>query len=142
MFFTGPIWLSILIPIVFAPVLLIASLATGRGRGIRLGKSWFLFAAGLALTFLAGGAQLAAVLLGFVLFTRWITLRIERAAAGGNPVGTPRAPSALAWLVVGLIVHVTTVAVVVRASLLAGPWQGLGGTVVPFGVSYFAFHGI
>jgi hypothetical protein len=31
-FFTGPIGLSILIPVVFAPVLLIASLAIGRGH--------------------------------------------------------------------------------------------------------------
>jgi D-alanyl-lipoteichoic acid acyltransferase DltB (MBOAT superfamily) len=141
-FFTGPIWLSILIPIVFAPVLLIASLAIRPGRGARRDKSAFLSAAGLALALLTGGAVLAAVLVGFVLFTHWIALRLERAASRRNRGATHSRVSSRAWLVVAVAVHLTTVAAIVRASLIAGPRQGVGATLVPFGVSYFAFHGI
>jgi alginate O-acetyltransferase complex protein AlgI len=140
-FFTGPIWLSILIPIVFAPVLLIASLAIHPGR-VRLDKSAFLSAAGLALALLAGGALLAAVLVGFVLFTHWIALRIERAASRGINDTTDRNLSARAWLVVAVAVNVTTVVVVVRAGLLVGLRHSMGAAILPFGVSYFAFHGM
>ena len=80
MLFTGPIWLSILIPILFAPVLLIVSLAVRHGRRAGFDKSVFLSAAGLALAFVTGGALFAAVLVGFVLFTHWIAFAIERAA--------------------------------------------------------------
>ena len=141
MFFTGPIWLSILIPIVFAPVLLIASLAIRPGR-VGLDKSAFLSAAGLGLALIKGGALLAAALVGFVLFTHWIALTIERSASRGNRAATPGSLSARAWLLVAVAVHVTTVVLIVRASLLAGPREGIGAIIVPFGASYFAFHGI
>ena len=120
MFFTGPIWLSILIPIVFAPVLLIASLAIRPGRG-GLDKSAFLSAAGLGLALITGGALLAVVLVAFVLFTHWIALMLERAASRGNRAATPGRLSARTWLIVAVAVQVTTVVVIARASLLAGP---------------------
>ena len=105
MFFTGPIWVSIVIPIVFATVLLIASLAIRPGRA-GPDTSAFLSAAGLGLALITGGAWLAAVLVGFVLFTHWIALTLERAASRGNRAGTPGRLSALAWLVVAVAVHV------------------------------------
>jgi D-alanyl-lipoteichoic acid acyltransferase DltB (MBOAT superfamily) len=140
-FFTGPIWVSILIPIVFATVLLIASLAIRPGRA-GLDKSAFLSAAGLGLALITGGPWLAAVLVGFVLFTHWIGLTLERAVSRGHRAATPGTWSARTWLVVAVAVHVTTVVLIVRASLIAGPRQGIGAAIVPFGASYFAFHGI
>jgi alginate O-acetyltransferase complex protein AlgI len=140
-FFTGPIWLSILIPIVFAPVLLIASLAIRRGR-VRLDKSAFLSTLGLVVALLTGGALLTAVLVGFVLFTHWVALRVDRAATRENSDATDRTLSARVWLVVAVAVQVTTIVVVVRRGLLAGTRHGMGATILPFGVSYFACHGI
>jgi hypothetical protein len=61
-FFTGPIWLSVLLPIFFATVLLIVSLAIRPTRGVGADRSAFLAAAGVVLAFLAGGALLVVVL--------------------------------------------------------------------------------
>ena len=131
MFFTGPIWLSILFPIVFAPFLLIVSLLALPDRGV-LDKSVLLSATGAALAYLTGGPLFTAVLVGFVLFTHWIAIAIERA---GNP---PRQ----AWLIVAVAAHVAMVAAILRGGLIAGPLEHVPGMLVPFGVSYFAFHGI
>jgi alginate O-acetyltransferase complex protein AlgI len=141
-FFTGPIWLSILVPIFFAPVLLIVSLVLRPRPGAGFDKSALLSIAGLALAFLAGGARLAAVLVGFVLFTYWIAFAIERAGHRGDrrvPLGSM---PARAWLVFAVAVHLAMVAAIVRSALLSGPLQGVRGTLVPFGASYFACHGI
>jgi alginate O-acetyltransferase complex protein AlgI len=130
--FTGPIWLSILIPIFFAPLLLIVSLGIRPQRSVGFDKSVFLSAAGVALAFLTGGALFSALLVCFVLFTHWIAFAIERS--------TDRAR--LAWLLVAMAAHVTMVVAILRAGLITGPLGGIRGTIVPFGVSYFAFHGI
>jgi alginate O-acetyltransferase complex protein AlgI len=139
--FTGPLWLSILIPIFCAPVLLIVSLAVRHWRRAGFDKSVFLSTAGLALACVSGGALFAAVLAGFVLFTHWIALAIERASHRRNRE-TPRALPARVWLVVAVAVHVAMVAAISRGGVLTGPLQGLGVTLVPVGVSYFAFHGV
>ncbi|HET6959176.1 MAG TPA: MBOAT family O-acyltransferase [Vicinamibacterales bacterium] len=131
MFFTGPIWLSILIPIVFAPFLLIVSLLVSPDRGV-FDKSVLLSATGVALAYLTGGPLFTAVLVGFVLFTHWIAIAIERA-------GNPRRQ---AWLLVAVAAHVAMVAAILRGGLIAGPLEHVPGMLVPFGVSYFAFHGI
>ena len=82
------------------------------------------------------------MLVGFVLFTHWIAFAIERAAeSGGSPRACPSLP-ARAWLVVAVAVHVAMVAAIVRTGLIVGPLQGISVMIVPFGVSYFAFHGI
>ena len=137
MLFIEPIWLSILIPILFALVLLIASLAVGHWRRAGFDKAVWLSTAGLALAFVIGGALFAAVLAGFVLFTHWIAFAIERdrrAAPGTLP--------ARVWLVVAVVVHLTMVAAISHAGVITAPLRGIGGAIVPFGLSYFAFHGI
>jgi alginate O-acetyltransferase complex protein AlgI len=140
--FTGPLWLSILIPIFFAPILLIVSLAVRDWRRAGFDKSVLLSAAGLALAFVTGGARFAAVLVGLVLFTHWIAVAIELAADRRNREAPPRWLPARAWLVVAVAGHVTTLAAMARGGVITGPLQGIGATLVPFGVSYFAFHGI
>jgi hypothetical protein len=60
-FFTGPIWLSILLPIFFAPLLLIVSLVVPPQRGAGFDKSVFLCFAGFALALLTGGALFASL---------------------------------------------------------------------------------
>jgi len=130
-FFTGPIWLSILLPIVFAPFLLIVSLLVSPDRGV-FDKSVLLCATGVALAYLTGGPLFTAVLVGFVLFTHWIAFAIERA---GNP-------RRRAWLIVAVAVQVAMVAAILRGGLIAGPLERVPAMLVPFGVSYFAFHGI
>jgi alginate O-acetyltransferase complex protein AlgI len=140
--FTGPLWLSILIPILFAPVLLMVSLAVRHWRRAGFDKAVFLSTAGVALAFVMGGALFAAVLVGFVLFTHWIALAMER-AADRQPHDTPSGSlSARVWLVVAVAVHVAMIAAISRGGVIAGPLQGIGATLVPFGMSYFAFHGI
>jgi alginate O-acetyltransferase complex protein AlgI len=141
-FFTGPIWLSILLPIFFATVLLIVSLAIRPTRGIVADRSAFLAAAGLALAFLTGGVQFAAVLVGFVLFTHWIALVIERTASQGDRRASRRGLPRRAWLAAAVSVQALMVAAIVRTDLLIGPLRGIGVMIVPFGVSYFALHGI
>jgi alginate O-acetyltransferase complex protein AlgI len=138
-FFTGPIWLSILIPIFFAPVLLIVSLLARPRRSAGFDKSGLLSAAGVALAFLAGGGLFAAVLIAFVLFTHWIAFAIERAINQDNRQAPLRAR---AWLLVAVAVAVAMVATIVRAGVVTGPLRGVGATIVPFGIAYFAFHGI
>jgi alginate O-acetyltransferase complex protein AlgI len=140
--FTEPIWLSILIPILFALVLLIASLAVGHWRRAGLDKAAWLSTAGVALAFVTGGALFAAVLVGFVLFTHWIAFAIERAADRRNREAAPGSWPARVWVVAAVGVHLAMVAAISRAGVITGPLQGIGATIVPFGVSYFAFHGI
>ena len=142
MFFTGPIWLSILIPVCFAPVLLIISLGLRPWSGVGFDKAAFLSAAGLALAWLTGGPRFAAILVGFVLFTHWIALAIEQAPRPGDRQPPLRSGSAWAWLIVAVTVHLAMVAAILRAGVITGPLQGIGAMIVPFGVSYFAFHGI
>ena len=142
MLFIEPIWLSILIPILFALVLLMASLAVRYWRRAAFDKAVFLAAAGLALAFVTGGAFFAALLVGFVLFTHWIALAIERAAdraKGGHPHGPP---PARIWLAAAVGVQVAMVAAISRGGFVAGPLRGIAQMLVPFGVSYFALHGI
>jgi alginate O-acetyltransferase complex protein AlgI len=140
--FTGPLWLSILLPILFAPALLLVSLLARHWRRTGFDKSAFLSAAGLALAFVMGGALFAAVLVGFVLFTHWIAFAIDQAADRRNSETPPRSLPARVWLVVALAGHLTVAAAISRAGVITGPLQNIGATIVPFGVSYFAFHGI
>jgi alginate O-acetyltransferase complex protein AlgI len=44
--------------------------------------------------------------------------------------------------VVAVGVHLALVAVISRGGVITGPLQGIGRMIVPFGVSYFALHGI
>ena len=138
MLFTEPIWLSLLIPVLFALALLIVSLAVRHWRRAGFDKAAWLSSAGLALAFATGGALFAAVLVGFVLFTHWIAFAIERAADRRSR----ETPPARVWLVLAVSVHLAMAAVFSRAGVITGPLQGIGRTIVPFGVSYFAFHGI
>jgi alginate O-acetyltransferase complex protein AlgI len=140
--FIEPIWLSILLPIFFALVLLIASLAIRHLRRAGFDKAALLSTAGLALAFVTGGTLFAMVLAGFVLFTHWIAFAIERAPDGRNRETPPRSLPARVWLVVAVGVHLAMVAAISRAGVITGPLQAIGATIVPFGVSYFAFHGI
>jgi alginate O-acetyltransferase complex protein AlgI len=140
--FIEPIWLSILIPILFALVLLIASIAGRHWRRASFDKATWLSTAGLGLAFVTGGALFAAILVGFVLFTHWIAFAIEQAADRRNRDAPPGSLPARVWLVVAVGVHVAMVAAISRLGIITGPLRDIGGTIVPFGVSYFAFHGI
>jgi alginate O-acetyltransferase complex protein AlgI len=140
--FIEPIWLSILIPLFFALVLLIASLAVRHPRRAGFDKALLLAAAGLALAFVAGGALFAAILAGFVLFTHWIAFAIERASDRPHRDAPPGSVPAWVWLVVGVGAHAAMAAVLSRAGVVTGPLQGIDRLLVPFGVSYFALHGI
>jgi len=139
--FIEPFWLCILIPIVVAPISLGASLAFHHWRLPRIDKAIVLSAAGLALASIGGGALFAVVLVALVLFTHRVALVIE--SAGKEPErargGLPRART---WLAVAVGVQSATVAAMSRAGIIDGPLRGIRGVLVPFGLSYFAFHGI
>jgi D-alanyl-lipoteichoic acid acyltransferase DltB (MBOAT superfamily) len=136
--FTEPIWLSILIPIVFALILLIASLVVRHVGGLRINLAAWLSIAGFALAFVTGGIVIAAVLVGFVLFTHWIAITIERAGDRRNREASPGWMPARAWLAFAVALDLAMAAAISRA----WGFPGTGKTIVPFGVSYFAFHGI
>jgi len=139
--FTGPVWLSLLIPILVALVLLGASLAARQWR--RPGdRALLLSASGLALAFVTGGAPFAAALAVLVVVTHAIALRVEHAAAARTPGVTTVPWPARVWALIGVSVQIAAVAAIARAGVLRGPLQGIGGALVPFGISYFAFHGI
>jgi len=140
--FIEPIWLSILIPIFFALVLLMASLAVRYWRRVAFDKAFLLAAAGLALAYVTGGPLFAGVLAGLVLFTHWMALAIERSADPGTRDNARGSRPARTWLVVGVGVQIAAVVAISRGGLIAGPLRGIDKTLVPFGVSYFAFHGI
>ena len=141
MLFTEPIWLSILIPIFFALVLLIASLAVRYWHHASFDKAVLLSTAAAALAFVTGGALFAALLVVSVLFTHWIGFAIERAADRGNRGALPASLPARVWLVVAVSVQAALVAAIWRAAAAAAT-PGIGSTLLPVGVSYFAFHGI
>jgi alginate O-acetyltransferase complex protein AlgI len=140
--FLEPIWLSILLPIALALVLLIASLAVRHHwRRAAFDKAALLSLAGLALAFSTRGALIASLLAGFVLFTHWVALAIERAAER-RPRDAPGGLPARVWLGVAVGVHLAMVAAISRAAVAAAPLRAVHAIVVPFGMSYFAFHGI
>jgi alginate O-acetyltransferase complex protein AlgI len=140
-FFTQPFWVSILVPVFLAPVLLITSLVLQPRRGDGFDTSVFLSIAGLAMAFVMGGAVLTVVLFGFVLFTHAVALAIERAV---NREGHQswRGLPAHVWLVAAVAVDLAMFAAIVRVGLATVRPRGSVGLLVPFGVSYFTFHGI
>jgi alginate O-acetyltransferase complex protein AlgI len=140
--FTEPIWLSILIPMVFALVLLMASLVVRHVGSLRINVALWLAIAGLALAFVTGGTLIAAVLVAFVLFTHAIAFTIERAVGRRNGEASRGWLSARSWLVIAVAVDLGVAAAISRAGVFAGMLDGIGKTIVPFGVSYFVFHGI
>ena len=142
MLFVEPIWLSIVIPTLFALALLIASLAFRYIRRAGFDRSALLSAAGLALAFVTGGALFAAVLVAFVLFTHWIAFAIEGPAHGRPREAPPAWLHPRVCLVVAVGAHLAMAAAMSRPGFVTGPLQGISRMLVPFGVSYFAFHGI
>jgi alginate O-acetyltransferase complex protein AlgI len=140
--FLEPIWLSVLVPILFALVLLSTSLVLREWRRGSVDKAAILSAAAVALALVTGGALFATVLVGLVLFTHRIALAIDHAADASHRDAAPDLFPARVWLVVGVGVQLASVVAIARAGVIAGRLQGVGGAIVPFGVSYFAFHGI
>jgi D-alanyl-lipoteichoic acid acyltransferase DltB (MBOAT superfamily) len=140
-FFTQPFWVSVLVPVFLAPILLIISLVVQPRRGDGFDTSVFLSIAALAMAFVVGGTLLVVVLLGFVLFTHAIAFAIER-ALNREDYQSSRGLQARVWLVAAVAVHLAMVAAIMHAGLMTVRPRGSVGILVPFGVSYFAFHGI
>jgi alginate O-acetyltransferase complex protein AlgI len=129
-FFVEPLWLCTLIPILLAPIPLGASLAI-RQRRMPAIEAACLTAAGLAIAVVLGGLLFAIIIAGLVLFTHRVALSIGDAG-----------PRARTTLTMAVLVHITLVIAIARGAFVDGPLSRIGGTLVPFGVSYFAFHGI
>jgi alginate O-acetyltransferase complex protein AlgI len=140
--FTGPIWLSILIPTLFALLLLMVSLAVRYWGRTAFDKPAWLAVAGLALAFVAGGAWFTAILAAFLLFTHWVALAIEGAPERRSPEAPGGSLPARVWLGVAVVAHVAMVMAIAYTGIVTGWLQGVLRALVPFGVSYFAFHGI
>ena len=141
MLFLEPIWRSTLIPTGFALILLGVSLIVRYwGRGA-VDKAALLAAAGLSVAFMIGGAAFAALIAAFVLIMHSIALAIER-TAGRNRDAAHGLPLARVWLAVGVSLSVTMVAAISVAGVITGSLQYARGMLLPFGVSYFAFHAI
>jgi alginate O-acetyltransferase complex protein AlgI len=129
-FFVEPLWLCILFPILLAPIPLGASLAIRRRRTPAL-EAACLAAAGLAIAVVLGGLLFAIIIAGLVLFTHSVALSIRDAG-----------PRARTTLTMAVLVQIVLAVAITHGAFVDGPLSRIGGTIVPFGVSYFAFHGI
>lgn len=140
MFFVAPLWICILIPILLAPFPLGLSLVIRQRRAPAI-EAACLASAGLAIAFVLGGVLLVAALVAFVLVTHQAAQSIEASVADANP--SPSSPSrAQVTTTVAIVAQIGIIAAMARGALVDGPVAQIGGTLVPFGVSYFAFHGI
>ena len=141
MFFVEPLWLCVLVPILIAPIPLGAALVI-RQRRVPAVEAACLAAAGLAIAVLLGGVLFAAILAGVVLFTHGVALAIA-AAVGVSHSGRLAMPTrARAWLTIGILAQIALFVAIARGTFADGPLSEIGGSLVPFGASYFAFHGI
>jgi len=140
--FLEPVWLSILIPTFFALLLLIASLAVRHWQRGAFDKALVLSAAGFALAWAIGGPVSAALVAASVLVTHRIGVAIERAQARTPRLTSRASTPARAWLAAGVVVQIAIVAAIARIGFISPPAQGLRVAIVPFGVSFFAFHAI
>jgi D-alanyl-lipoteichoic acid acyltransferase DltB (MBOAT superfamily) len=101
-----------------------------------------LAAAGLAIAVLLFGALFAAIVAGFVLLTHWIALSIAAPVDPSSPDTSSSRSRARVMLTAGGIAPIALVAVLARGALPDGPLSRIGGMLVPFGLSLFAFHGV
>jgi alginate O-acetyltransferase complex protein AlgI len=140
-FFVEPLWLCVLIPILIAPIPLGAALVIRQRRAPAI-EAASLAAAGLAIAVLLGGVLLAAILVGLVLFTHGVAI-LMAAAVGALHPDQPATPTrARVWLTIGILGHIVLWITLSRGAFVDGPLSQISGTFVPFGASYFAFHGI
>ena len=129
MLFGEHFWLSVLIPILVAPIPVGASLLFRQRRAPALEVAC-LALAGLAIAFVFGGAFFAVTVLGFMLFTHWAALHIAATQS-----------RARVMLMTVVFVQIGLAAAAARLVIADSP-PAIGGTLVPFGVSFYAFHGI
>jgi alginate O-acetyltransferase complex protein AlgI len=101
-----------------------------------------LAAAGLAIAIVLGGALFAVFVAVFVLFVHRVALSIAAAAdASGADASSARSRAGVT-LAIAVIAQVALVAALARGALTDGRLSRIGGRLVPFGLSLFAFHGI
>jgi alginate O-acetyltransferase complex protein AlgI len=140
-FFVEPLWLCILIPLLIAPIPVGASLLIRQRRAPRL-EAACLAAAGLAIAWIGGGPWFAAILAAFVLFTHRVASTIARAVDGRDSRPSFAPARARLTLAAAICLQIALVLAIARGTFIDGPVRNVAGRLVPFGVSYFAFHGI
>jgi alginate O-acetyltransferase complex protein AlgI len=139
-FFVEPLWLCILIPILLAPIPVVASLAL-RQRRAPVFEAACLAASGVAIAIVLGGPLFAVIAAGFVLFTHRVALSIAAAAGASSPDSSTPSRARLT-LAMAVIAQIALVGAMARGVRTESPLSRIGGTLVPFGLSLFAFHGI
>jgi alginate O-acetyltransferase complex protein AlgI len=127
-FFVEPLWLCVLVPILIAPIPLGAALVI-RQRRAPAALAACLALTGLAIAVSLGGGLFALIGAGFVLVTH----------RAGLSMSHSRARLVLTISVAG---QIALAAAMARGGFVNGPLSRVAGMMVPFGVSYFAFHGI
>jgi alginate O-acetyltransferase complex protein AlgI len=140
-FFVEPLWLCILIPILVAPIPVGAAIVIRQRRAPAL-EAACLAAAGLAMAFVLGGVWFATVLVAFVLLTHRIGLRIASLVDPSISDPSSARSRAHVTLTAAISLQVALFLAMARGALVDGSLQTMAGTLVPFGASYFAFHGI
>ena len=111
------------------------------GRRVPFDTSPWLSTAGVALAFITGGWVYVTTLCASLLVTRWIALSIERAIDRAPHSESDDLP-ARTRLCFAVAVQIAVVLAMSRGHIVHGPLQEATATLVPFGMSYFAFHGI
>ena len=140
MFFVAPLWICILIPILLAPFPLGVSLVIRQRRAPAF-EAAYLAIAGFAISFVLGGVLLMAVLVAFILVTHQAAQSIGASVADADP-SQPFPSRAQVTTTVAIVAQIGLIAAAAHGALADGPVSHIAGTLVPFGVSYFAFHGI
>ena len=141
MFFVEPLWLCVLIPILVAPIPVGASLVLRQHRAPAF-EAVCLAASGFAIAIVLGGALFAVIAAGFVLFTHRVALSIAAPVDASSPYTSSTQSRARVRLILAVIAQIALVGAMARGALTESPLSRIGGRLVPFGLSLFAFHGI
>src|SRR5262245_21216814 len=117
-FFVEPLWLSVLIPILFAPIPVVASLALRQRRAPAF-EAACLAAAAFAIASVLGGALFALMVAGFVLLMHRVALSM--AAPADAPSREPSSTPSRVRLTLAVIAQILTVAAMARGALADSP---------------------
>lgn len=141
MLFVAPLWLSVLIPILVAPIPVGASLVIRQRRAPAF-EIACLAAAGLAIAVVLGGSLFAVIVTVFLLFTHRVALSIAANVDASSPATSSTRSRARVMLTMAVIAQVGLVAAMARVAVADGPLSRISGRLVPFGLSLFACHGM
>jgi alginate O-acetyltransferase complex protein AlgI len=140
-FFVAPLWLCVVVPILIAPMPLGAALVIRQRRAPAILAACMAII-GLAMAVGLGGGLFAGIGAAFVLVTHRAGLSIADLVGASNSDRSWTRSRARLVLTMTVAGQIGLSAAMARGAFVSGPLSRISGMIVPFGVSYFAFHGI